>query len=80
MKKIILLFTISILSFNQLNAQDKSYWACMNVTVDNMGQSQFVEALDNFMNSEVGKQMPFTVALFEIAFTNGDLSLSLIHI
>lgn len=74
MKKIILLFTISILSFTQLNAQDKSYWACMLVTVDNMGQSQFVEALDNFMNSEVGKQMPFTVALFEIAFTNGDLS------
>ena len=34
MKKIILLLSISILSFTQFNAQ-KSYWACMGVTVDN---------------------------------------------
>ena len=71
MKKIILLLSISILSFTQLNAQ-KSYWACMGVTVDNWGQQQFVEAMDNFMNSEAGKSMPYTVTLSEISFTNGD--------
>lgn len=74
MKKIFLTLTLLFISINIIQAQEKSYWACMNVTVDNWGQSPFVEALDNFMNSEAGQQMPYTVTLSEVAFTNGDSS------
>lgn len=72
MKKIILIFTLLFLTTSNIQAQEKSYWACMAVTVDNWGQSQFVDALDNFMNSDVGQLMPYTVTLSEVAFTNGD--------
>ena len=45
--------------------------ALLGESVDNSGQQQFVKAMDNFMNSG-SKNMPYTVTLSEISFTNGD--------
>ena len=70
MKKIILTLAMLLLTISNIQAQEKSYWACMAVTVDNWGQTPFVDALDNFMNSQVGQLMPYTVTLSEVAFTN----------
>ncbi len=74
MKKIFITLALLFITTSSIQAQEKSYWACMAVTVDNWGQSPFVEALDNFMNSDVGQMMPYTVTLSEVAFTNGDTS------
>ena len=49
MKKFILLILVFFASLN-LNAQTPT-WVCMNVTVDQSGQADFVESLDNFMES-----------------------------
>ena len=76
MKKIILTLAMLLLTISNIQAQEKSYWACMAVTVDNWGQTPFVDALDNFMNSQVGQLMPYTVTLSEVAFTNGNDSSS----
>ena len=74
MKKITLTLAMLLLTISNIQAQEKSYWACMAVTVDNWGQTPFVDALDNFMNSQVGQLMPYTVTLSEVAFTNGNES------
>ena len=46
MKKIILTLAMLLLTISNIQAQEKSYWACMAVTVDNWGQTPFVDALD----------------------------------
>ena len=51
MKKIILLFVL-ITSLN-LSAQDKSYWMCYNLSVENQTDAkELVDAVDMLMNAE----------------------------
>ena len=75
MKKI-LLSLLLVLSATLTNAQDKGYWVCFNVEVDADGAGNFVESLDNFMNSDAAKQIPFVITLNEILFENEDNSIT----
>ena len=70
MKKIIIILLLSF-SLTQLQAQ-KSYFACYNVEVSNDGVSDFATALDNFMMSDAGAKLPYSVILSEIFFGNAD--------
>ena len=72
MKKFILLILVFFASLN-LNAQTPT-WVCMNVTVDQSGQADFVESLDNFMESL--EQNPYTVTLNEVQFGSSDVDFS----
>ena len=72
MKKYILLILVFSASIN-LNAQTPT-WVCMNVNVDQSGQADFVESLDNFMGSL--EQNPYTVTLNEVQFGGSDIDFS----
>ena len=71
MKKFILLLLVIFTSVN-LNAQSPA-WVCMNVSVDPSGQDDFVEALDNFMESI---DIPFNITLNAVQFANSDVEFS----
>ena len=74
MKKILILFLIFCATLT--NAQEKGYWVCFNVEVDADGAGDFVQSLDNFMNSDTAKQLPFVITLNEIMFANEDNSIT----
>ena len=74
MKKILILFLIFCATLT--NAQEKGYWVCFNVEVDAGGAGDFVQSLDNFMNSDTAKQLPFVITLNEIMFANEDNSIT----
>ena len=74
MKKILILFLIFCATLT--NAQEKGYWVCFNVEVDADGAGDFVKSLDNFMNSDTAKQLPFVITLNEIMFANEDNSIT----
>ena len=75
MKKILLLL-LFVFSLTLTNAQEKGYWVCFNVEVDADGAGDFVQSLDNFMNSDTAKQLPFVITLNEILFANEDNSIT----
>ena len=75
MKKILLLL-LFVFSLSLTNAQEKGYWVCFNVEVDANGAGDFVQSLDNFMNSDAAKQLPFAITLNEILFANEDNSIT----
>ena len=75
MKKILLLL-LFVFSLTLTNAQGKGYWVCFNVEVDADGAGDFVQSLDNFMNSDTAKQLPFVITLNEILFANEDTSIT----
>ena len=54
MKKILLLL-IFVFCLTLTDAQEKGYWVCFNVEVDADGAGDFVQSLDNFMNSDTAK-------------------------
>ena len=72
MKKLLILFLIFCATLT--NAQENGYWVCFNVEVDADGAGDFVQSLDNFMNSDTAKQLPFVITLNEIMFANEDNS------
>ena len=74
MKKLLILFLIFCATLT--NAQEKGYWVCFNVEVDDDGAGDFVQSLDNFMNSDTAKQLPFVITLNEIMFANEDNSIT----
>ena len=74
MKKILILLIIFCATLT--NAQEKGYWVCFNVEVDADGAGDFVRSLDNFMNSDTAKQLPFVITLNEILFANEDNSIT----
>ena len=74
MKKILILLLIFCATLT--NAQEKGYWVCFNVEVDTDGAGDFVQSLDNFMNSDTAKQLPFVITLNEIMFANEDNSIT----
>ena len=74
MKKILILLIIFCATLT--NAQEKGYWVCFNVEVDADGAGDFVKSLDNFMNSDTAKQLPFVITLNEILFANEDNSIT----
>jgi len=74
MKKILILFLIFCATLT--NAQEKGYWVCFNVEVDTDGAGDFVKSLDNFMNSDTAKQLPFVITLNEIMFANENNSIT----
>ena len=75
MKKIVLLL-VFVFSLTLTNAQEKGYWVCFNVEVDADAAGDFVQSLDNFMNSDTAKQLPFVITLNEILFANEDNSIT----
>ena len=64
MKKLLILFLIFCATLT--NAQEKGYWVCFNVEVDADGAGDFVQSLDNFMNSDTAKQLPFVITLMKL--------------
>ena len=74
MKKILILLLIFCATLT--NAQEKGYWVCFNVEVDTDGAGDFVQSLDNFMNSDTAKQLPFVITLNEIMFANENNSIT----
>ena len=58
MKKILLLL-LFVFSLSFTYAQEKGYWVCFNVEVDADGAGDFVQSLDNFMNSDACKAITF---------------------
>ena len=76
MKKTILLLLLFVFSLTFVNAQEKGYWVCFNVEVDADGAGDFVQSLDNFMNSDTAKQLPYVITLGEILFKNEENSMT----
>tara|TARA_B100001093_G_scaffold211028_1_gene202570 strand:+ start:236 stop:925 length:690 start_codon:yes stop_codon:yes gene_type:complete len=71
MKKLFFI-TLAFFASVNLNAQSPA-WVCMNVSVDPAGQDEFVEALDNFMESV---DIPFNITLNAVQFANSDVEFS----
>jgi hypothetical protein len=71
MKKLFFI-TLAFFASVNLNAQSPA-WVCMNVSVDPAGQEEFVEALDNFMESV---DIPFNITLNAVQFANSDVEFS----
>ena len=66
-----LLFILLVFFSVSLNAQDKSYWTCLNFAVENQADGEeLINAVDLLFNSEEMSQMPFTVFMFEMEFVN----------
>ena len=72
MKKLFFI-TLDFFASVNLNAQTPT-WVCMNVSVDQNGQADFVEALDNFMESL--ELNPYTVTLNQVQFGSSDVDFS----
>ena len=66
-----LLFILLVFFSVSLNAQDKSYWTCLNFAVENQADGEeLVNAVDLLFNSEEMSQMPFTVFIFDLEFSS----------